>query len=148
MLRHATQATCYILHYLTNNVFCMIISLCSKYMTSDYHHGRQVIAYADFGISWQIVFKICDNGTHHIDVKSNFNPFMPNGISRSYHLDKFISNLEVVRWYILVNSIQILKVYFVSKQCKTLMRPRVLRCLIWFFTVCRCLIIWTNSFPI
>ena len=45
----------------------MITSLHSKYMTSGYHHGMQIpvggkelIAYTDFGLSREIVSKICD----------------------------------------------------------------------------------------
>ena len=31
-------------------------------------------------------------------MKNGFEPFMPDGISRPYHLDESISNLRVVVW--------------------------------------------------
>ena len=40
-----------------------------------------------------------------------FNPFMPNGSSHHYQLDKSILKLRVVGVVCFINSIQILKVY-------------------------------------
>ena len=72
-----SHATC--LHLMSSNGQCLVLgmisSLCSKYMTSGNHYGRlitvgrkELIAYADFGLSWQKVSRICDNGIYHIFV--------------------------------------------------------------------------------
>ena len=52
---------------------------------------------------------------------------MPNGLSHSYQLYESISNL------VLLGSMQTVQ---------SLIRRRVLRRLIWFYTVCRCAIEW------
>ena len=71
-------------------------------------------------------------------MRSDFNPFMPNGDSHRYQLEQSISVLRDVRWYFFF--------YFCSsfyrKLCKptvaTLVRRRILCRLIWVCTICLC----------
>ena len=66
----------------------------------------------------------------------DFNPFMPNKFSRPYQLDESISNFRVVGWYFHFYSN--FKRNFCKQTVENLIRRHVLRCLIWFCTVCRC----------
>ena len=66
----------------------------------------------------------------------DFNPLMPNRFSRTYHLDKSISNLRLMGGKFQFHLI--FKSTFCKQTVQNLIRRRVLWCLIWFFTVCRC----------
>ena len=70
-------------------------------------------------------------------VFSFINPFMPNGISLSYQLDQSISVLKSC-WEVLFIFIQILIRAFCKQTVETLIRHRILWCLIWVCTVCLC----------
>ena len=69
-------------------------------------------------------------------MRTAFNPFMPNGISHRYQLEQSISVLRDVRWYF---SFLFKCNRKVCKQTvETLIRRRILWCLIWVCTVCLC----------
>ena len=76
-------------------------------------------------------------------VSHELHPLMPNGFSHYYQLYEAISNLRVVwesvqsQFYSNFNSI------FCKQTVHNLIRRRVLRHLIWSYTVCRNLIKWT-----
>ena len=76
-------------------------------------------------------------GVNQILASGIFNPFKPNGISHSYHLDQSISVLIVAGGIIIF-----LYSSFNKTICKqihvveTLIRRRVLRRLFWVYAVC------------
>ena len=83
-------------------------------------------------------------------MRTAFNPFMPNGISRRDQVEQSISNLRDVRWhfsflgqvwYLIVSIPDLCNLtYFNRKLCKqtveTLIRRRILWHLIWVCTIC------------
>ena len=64
------------------------------------------------------------------------NPFMPNGISHCYGLDKSIPILGLLGG--ILHFIQILKRNFYKQTVENPIRPSILQRLIWFCTVCLC----------
>ena len=65
------------------------------------------------------------------------NPFKPNGISHSYQVDQSISVLKGC-WVCGVSFFSNFSRIFCEQAVETLIRHRVLRRLIWVFTVCIC----------
>ena len=67
-----------------------------------------------------------------------FNPFMPIVFSHPYHLDVSISNFRVIVWYVYFSFLfKFLKNFLFATSGEPDQMP-LLRCLIWFCTVCRC----------
>ena len=76
-------------------------------------------------------------------MRTAFNPFMPNGISKCYQLEQSISVLRDVRWYFwMLGGIFHFYSSFHRKLCKqtveTLIRRRILWHLFWVCTICLC----------